>query len=69
MKINHAVLFFYILPCVGFAATIHVPANYPTIQQGIDMTINGDTMGTCESAITSMDRMSSSSYSYATTKP
>jgi hypothetical protein len=33
-----------LFPCVVLAATIHVPADQPTIQAGIDAAVNGDTV-------------------------
>ena len=33
-----------IVPCLVYAQTIHVPANYSTIQEGIDAAIHGDTV-------------------------
>jgi len=33
-----------LLPVLGFSATIHVPADQPTIQAGIDAAVNGDTV-------------------------
>ncbi|MHC4945340.1 MAG: right-handed parallel beta-helix repeat-containing protein, partial [Planctomycetota bacterium] len=32
------------LPVMGLSAIIHVPADYPTIQQGIDAAADGDTV-------------------------
>ncbi|MFH2000274.1 MAG: hypothetical protein ABIK28_11375 [Planctomycetota bacterium] len=33
-----------VFPVVCFADTIHVPADQPTIQAGIDAAVNGDTV-------------------------
>ncbi|MCX6831747.1 MAG: hypothetical protein NT028_06355, partial [candidate division Zixibacteria bacterium] len=43
---KRAIVFAVILICahVGLAATIHVPADQPTIQAGIDAAANGDTV-------------------------
>ena len=39
-----AVSVFFMFPSNAFSATINIPADYPTIQQGIDAAVNGDTV-------------------------
>ena len=34
----------FVLSGLSFSATINIPADYPTIQQGIDAAVNGDTV-------------------------
>ena len=36
------ILSFTLYPCISFSTTIHVPADQPTIQQGIDSALDGD---------------------------
>jgi len=45
MKILHVIYFFiFVLPIFGSANIIHVPADVETIQSGIDLAVNGDTI-------------------------
>jgi Right handed beta helix region len=36
------ILLMVFMPCVSFSATIHVPGDYPTIQDGINASLTGD---------------------------
>ena len=44
MRTPAFLLFFLIITSISFAATIYVPFEYPTIQAGIDASIDGDTV-------------------------
>jgi len=44
MRFGSILLATLFLPVIGFAATIYVPDNYPTIQGAIDASANGDTV-------------------------
>lgn len=44
MRVLIPLILIVLLPCVGEAATIHVPEDQPTIQAGIDAAVNGDTV-------------------------
>ena len=44
MKVHLGLLTLFILLQLTFATTINIPENYPTIQEGIDNSINGDTV-------------------------
>lgn len=37
-------MIFFLIPVSSFSATIKIPSDYPAVQQGIDMAINGDTI-------------------------
>ena len=44
MKVHLGLLTLFILLQLTFATTINIPENYPTIQEGIDNSVNGDTV-------------------------
>ncbi|MHC4945192.1 MAG: DUF1565 domain-containing protein [Planctomycetota bacterium] len=44
MKVYFISIMILIIPAIGFSATIHVPADYATIQEAIDAASAGDTV-------------------------
>ena len=44
MKTVALITFLLIISPLSYSATINIPADYPTIQQGIDAAVNGDTV-------------------------
>lgn len=44
MKVHLGLLTLFILLQLTFATTINIPENYPTIQEGIDNSVTGDTV-------------------------
>ena len=44
MRCSIVLLIVLTFPSIAFSATINIPADYPTIQQGIDVAVNGDTV-------------------------
>jgi len=44
MRLATIVAIFMCIPTLAFSVTIHIPTDYPTIQQGIDAAKGGDTV-------------------------